>query len=210
MTLLKCLLCFITFILVLALSHSSLSKPVTYEIDPAHTYPSFEADHLGGLSLWRGKINSTRGFIIIDQKSESGSVEVIMDMDSIDFGLEEMNQKAISDDILDVERFPEALYTGKLVFRDGEPSSVEGSLTLHGTKRPVTLEINGFKCMFHPMRLKRACGADASALIDRADFGIDYGKIFGFKMEVLLRISVEAFRTTKRQDKQLTRKPPTP
>ena len=26
----------------------------TYMLDPTHTYPSFEADHLGGLSVWRG------------------------------------------------------------------------------------------------------------------------------------------------------------
>ena len=29
------------------------AAPVTYEIDPTHTYPSFEADHMG-LSVWRG------------------------------------------------------------------------------------------------------------------------------------------------------------
>jgi len=32
------------------------AEPVTYEIDPRHTFPSFEADHQGGVSVWRGKI----------------------------------------------------------------------------------------------------------------------------------------------------------
>ena len=34
----------------------------TYKIDPAHTYPSFEADHFGGLSTWRGKFNKSDMF----------------------------------------------------------------------------------------------------------------------------------------------------
>ena len=41
---------------MLALAAGSvLVEPVTYPIDPAHTYPSFEADHFGGMSVWRGK-----------------------------------------------------------------------------------------------------------------------------------------------------------
>ena len=51
------LVCFIPF---------SFGKPITYVIDPDHTFPTFEADHMGGLSLWRGRINSTTGEIILD------------------------------------------------------------------------------------------------------------------------------------------------
>jgi polyisoprenoid-binding protein YceI len=41
---------------VLALmAGSAIAAPVTYNIDPNHTFPSFEADHFGGLSVWRGK-----------------------------------------------------------------------------------------------------------------------------------------------------------
>jgi polyisoprenoid-binding protein YceI len=48
-----------------ALAATALAAPVTYEIDPAHTYPAFEADHSGGLSFWRGKINSSSGKITL-------------------------------------------------------------------------------------------------------------------------------------------------
>jgi polyisoprenoid-binding protein YceI len=37
------------------------AAPITYDIDPTHTYPSFEADHFGGQSIWRGKFNKTTG-----------------------------------------------------------------------------------------------------------------------------------------------------
>src|SRR5690606_30801109 len=69
----------------------AVAAPVTYEIDSNHTYPSFEADHMGGLSIWRGKINSTRGTITLDKEAQTGTVEVTMDMSTIDFGHQGLN-----------------------------------------------------------------------------------------------------------------------
>ena len=43
----------VMFLLHLLFTPLSLAKPVTYVIDPSHTFPAFEADHMGGLSLWR-------------------------------------------------------------------------------------------------------------------------------------------------------------
>ena len=177
------------------LSSLSLGEPVTYEIDSSHTFPAFEADHMGGLSLWRGKINSTSGEVVLDEENETGSVNVVMDMSSIDFGHDGMNRHAKSDDMFDVEKYPESLYVGQLTnLIDGKPTKVEGKLTLHGVTKEVNLDINAFKCMLHPRKLKRACGADASAMIMRDDFKIDYAKMFGFKMDVALRIGIEAIK----------------
>ena len=173
----------------------SFGKPVTYEIDPNHTFPAFEADHMGGLSLWRGKINSTFGEIILDKKNKTGSVNVVMEMLSIDFGHDEMNKRAKSDDMFDIEEFPQASYEGKLInFQDGAPTKVEGELTLHGITKNVDLEIKAFKCRLHPFKLREVCGADLRGNIMRDDFGIKYGKMLGFKMGVALRIGVEAIK----------------
>ena len=171
------------------------AKPITYEIDSSHTFPAFEADHMGGLSLWRGKINSTSGEIVLDKDKETGSVNVIMDMSTIDFGHEGMNKHAKNSDMFDVEKYPEAVYKGNLTdFIDGAPTKVKGSLTLHGVTKPVDLDIKSFKCRLHPFKLKQVCGADAYGNIMRDDFGIDYAKRLGFKMEVALRVGVEAIK----------------
>ena len=171
------------------------AKPITYEIDSSHTFPAFEADHMGGLSLWRGKINSTSGEIVLDKDKETGSVNVIMDMSTIDFGHEGMNKHAKNSDMFDVEKYPEAVYKGNLTdFIDGAPTKVKGSLTLHGVTKPVDLDIKSFKCRLHPFKLKQVCGADAYGNIMRDDFGVDYAKRLGFKMEVALRIGVEAIK----------------
>ena len=173
----------------------SYGKPITYVIDPNHTFPAFEADHMGGLSLWRGKINSTSGKIILDKKNKTGSVNVVMEMNSIDFGHEGMNEKAKSSDMFDVEEFPQAIYEGIFVdFQDGKPTKVEGELTLHGVSKNVDLEIIAFKCRLNPFKLREVCGADVRGNIMRDDFGIDYAKLMGFKMDVALRIGVEAIK----------------
>ena len=181
-----------TFLLVLA-AEQSISKMKIYQIDSNHTYPSFEADHMGGLSFWRGKINSTSGEIRLDKKASLGSVDVTMDMATIDFGHDKMNDHAKNEDMFDVKKFPTATFRGRLVdFIDQTPTKVEGQLTLHGVTKPLTLEIVKFKCMFHPFKMREACGADARGVIMRDEFGIDYAKMMGFDMRVELRISVEA------------------
>jgi polyisoprenoid-binding protein YceI len=179
-----------------ALALGVSAAPVTYEIDSAHTYPSFEADHSGGLSLWRGKINSSTGKITLDKEAGTGTVEVTMDMKTIDFGHQGLNDHAMSPDIFNTAQFPTATYTGRLAnFRNGAPTTVEGNLTLHGVTKPVTLTVNSFKCAPHRSG-REVCGADASATINREDFGVSFGKNFGFDMGVTLRISVEALATS--------------
>lgn len=171
----------------------AVATPVKYNVDPAHTYPSFETDHMGGLSTWRGKFNTTSGTITLDKEAKTGSVDIKIDTASIDFGHEKMNTHTKSPDMLDVEKYPTATYKGKLTgFKDGNPTAVEGTLELHGVSKPVKLTINEFLCKQHPMSKKDVCGADAVGTFNRDDFGIDYGKNFGFQMDVTLRIQVEA------------------
>jgi polyisoprenoid-binding protein YceI len=175
------------------LATASFAAPVTYEVDPSHTYPSFEADHLGGLSVWRGKFNKTAGQIVLDKAAGTGGVDVVIEMDSVDFGHEQMNAAARAQDLFDVARFPHARFRGTLQdFVAGAPTKVVGEFTLHGVTRPMTLEIRQFKCMPHPLFKRELCGADAHASFQRDAFGIDAGKAYGFRMDVALRIQVEA------------------
>ena len=177
-----------------ALAGGALAAPAAYTIDPAHTYPTFEADHMG-VSFWRGKINSSSGKITLDKAAGTGTVDVTMDMKSIDFGHQGLNDHAQTPDLFDTAKFPTATFTGKLVkFKDGAPTSVEGNLTLHGVTKPVTLTINKFVCKEHPMMKKEVCGADVVGKINREDFGVSYGKAYGFKQDVELQIQVEALK----------------
>ena len=94
--------------------------------------------------------------------------------------------------IFDAAKYPTATYTGKFTkFNGASPTEAEGTLTLHGVTKPVTLTIHSFLCKPNPMTKKEVCGADASATFSRSDFGVNYGEAYGFKMGVKLRIQVE-------------------
>ena len=174
---------------------SAAAAPVKYTIDPEHTYPSFEADHFGGLSTWRGKFTRTSGTIVYDKEAGSGTLDITIDPASIDTGHAKLNDHVrTGPDMLDVKKYPTATYTGKLAkFVDGAPTEVDGTLTLRGVSKPVTLKIDRFDCRPHPMKKgKNVCGANATSTIDRSAFGVDWGKNYGFNMDVKLEIQVEA------------------
>ena len=181
--------------LLAATCGAALAAPVTYNLDPSHTYPSFAADHMGGLSVWRGKFTKSSGSVVLDREAKSGTVEVNIETASIDFGLAKMDEHAKSEEIFDVVKFPTAVYKGKLAKFSGDaPTEVQGELTLHGVTKPVTLHIDQFLCKPHPMLKREVCGADASATIKRSDFGISYGEAYGFNMDVKLQIQVEGLK----------------
>ena len=169
-----------------------VAAPTVYEIDPDHTYPSVEADHMG-MSVWRGKFNRTTGKVTLDKDAGTGTLSVEIDLDSIDFGQDALNKLMSKPEYFDTAHHPKAIYTGRLAgFVDGKPTQVIGELTLRGMTRPVTLDLKSFKCMPHPIFKRDWCGADAYATIDRESFGIVEGKDWGFSMDVGLRIQVEA------------------
>ncbi len=173
-------------------SGSAMAAPVSYTIDPTHTYPSFEADHMG-ISVWRGKMTKNSGTVVLDKAAATGTVEIVIDLASIDFGLPVMNAWAIGKDFFNVEKSPRATYKGTLEkFVNGSPTQVGGELTLNGHTQPVNLSIHLFKCIPHPMLKRELCGADASGSFKRDAFGLTAGKDYGFNMDVALRIQVEA------------------
>ncbi|MEO6185073.1 MAG: YceI family protein [Steroidobacteraceae bacterium] len=173
---------------------SANAAPETYNIDSAHTYPSFEADHNGGMSLWRGKFNSTAGTVVLDTAAKTGSVDVTVQIASINFGYAKMDEHARSAQIFDAAKFPTATYKGSFSKWNGAvPVEITGDLTLHGVTKPVKLTMNSFLCKVSAMTKKMTCGADASGTFNRDDFGVDFGKP-AFKMETKLLISIEAVK----------------
>lgn len=170
------------------------AAPVTYKIDPAHTYPSFEADHMGGLSVLRGTFKATSGSITLDKAAKTGTIDMTVDTTSLSFANDKLTEHAKKDPkMFDVATYPTATFKGKITkFSGDSPSEAQGDLTLHGVTKPLTLKINQFLCKQHPMTKKEVCGADATGTFNRYDFGITYGDSFGFKPEVKLEIEVEA------------------
>ncbi len=179
-------------VLVAAAAAVVQAATVAYDVDPEHTYPSFEADHMG-MSMWRGRFNRTTGKVTMDRAAGTGTIDIAIEAASIDFGHPKLAEYMIGPDQLDAKKFPTVTYKGRLVrFVNGAPTAAEGELSLHGVTRPVALKIDMFKCIPHPLLKREWCGADALGRLDRSQFGLDYAPQWGFKPDVVLRIQVEA------------------
>ena len=180
--------------LAASLSFSAFADVSTYQFDPDHTYPSFEADHIGGLSVWRGKFDKSRGTVTLDRAAKTGTVAVTTDIASVHTGSTKLDQDLQLARFFDASKYPEATYKGTIRFKGDKPVSVVGDLTMHGVTKPLTLTIDSFKCMPHPMLKREVCGVDAVGEFDRSDFGVDFGKAYGFSMKTRLLISAEALK----------------
>ncbi len=166
----------------------------TYNIEPGHTYPSFEADHMG-LSFWRGKFTKTSGKVVLDRSAKNGgSVEIQIDAASVDFGHQKMNEKARGDEMFNVAKFPTIVYKSNALKFDGDKLvGVDGEMTMLGVTKPMALKITHFKCIMHPLLKREVCGADAHGSFDRSDYGMNIG-LPRFSPEIKLAIQVEAVK----------------
>lgn len=144
----------------------------SYTIDPTHTWPTFEVNHLG-YSTQRGRFNKSSGKITLDIAAKKGSVDLTIDTDSLDMGFAKWDEHMKSQEFFHVTQFPTIRFTSdKLVFDGDKVVGAEGNFTLLGTSRPLTLRVEHFNCSPHPMTRKMHCGADISATISRTQFGM--------------------------------------
>jgi len=175
------------------LTVAALAAPVTYNIDPQHTFPAFRADH-AGRSTFTGRINETSGTIVLDKEAGTGEVNITMNMETLDFGIPGLESHLKTEaTAFDTAKYPTATYTGKLVdFNDGKPGAVDGTLNWRGVSKPVRLTIEKFVCAPSGRGGGEVCGADAVGEFSRADFGANFGQQMGFDMNVKLIIQIEA------------------
>lgn len=169
------------------------ATPVTYMIEPTHTFVTFEAKHFG-VSTNRGRFDKKSGTVTIDTAAKTGVVDIVIDMSSINTGTAAFDSHLRGKDFFNSQTHPQATFRGNKVSFDGDKvSSVEGVLTLLGQSRPVTLKASGFGCYDNPFFKRQVCGGDFETTIQRADFGMTYG-LPGIPNDVKLLIQVEAVR----------------
>lgn len=158
--------------LSLSVSVPAFATPVTYVLDPNHTYPSFEVSHMG-FSFFRGVFKNTTGKAVLDMAARTGSLDAKIDTASIDMGNEKLVKQLKTDEFFNAEKFPAMTFkSSKFNFAGDNVASIDGELTLLGITRPVTLNVDHFKCGPHPFNKKPMCGANATATIKRSEFGM--------------------------------------
>lgn len=165
----------------------------SYTVDPAHTFPHFSINHLG-FSTMQGRFDRSSGKITLDRTAKTGSVNIAIEAASVSTGFAKRDEHLKSPDFFNAAEFPAITYKSSAVkFKGDAPATVEGSLTLLGVTRPVTLTIDTFKCGANPMNKKEECGAAASAQFKRSDFGMKFG-LPNVGDDIKLVFEVEAFK----------------
>ena len=174
-----------------ALASSAIAAPVTYSVDGSHTFARFSYSHFG-YSKQQSSFKTTSGKIVFDAEAKTGSVDITIDMKSVNTGFDDFNGHIQGEDFLDTAKFPTATFKStKVVFEGDKPKSIEGHLTIKGVTKPVTLTVTSFQAMPHPMLKKPALGANAFTVIKRSEFNAGkYAPYVGD--EVRIDIAIEA------------------
>lgn len=178
-------------VVLLLATENVLAAPVTYQIDPTHTFPSFEISHFG-FSTYRGRFDKSSGAVTLDRDKKTGSADVTIDVASVSTGVPKLDDHLRNADFFDATKYPSIRFKSQdFKFSGDKLVAVNGALTMHGVTKPVSLTISSFRCGEHPLKKMPMCGADASTTLKRSDFGISkYSPNIG--EDVLLRIEIEA------------------
>ena len=180
-------------ILASAVAAPALAAPETFVVDGTHTFPRFSYSHFG-YSTQQSRFNKNSGKVIFDKAAKTGSVDVVIDTKSVDTGYDTFNEHIQGEDFLDTAKYPTATFKStKVVFKGDKPVSITGDLTFKGVTKPVTLKVNNYVAMPHPMLKKDAIGADASVVVKRSEFNAGkYAPHVGD--DVTISIAIEAIK----------------
>ncbi|HEX6703165.1 MAG TPA: YceI family protein [Albitalea sp.] len=170
------------------------AQGVTYQVDPSHTFVTFEANHFNTSTL-RGRFDRKDGTVVIDRQARTGRAEITFDTASVSTGVGPLDKHLRGKDFLDVERWPEARFTSeRFTFEGDKVSAVAGNLTLLGKTLPVTLKATHFNCYQNVLLKREVCGGDFETAILRSQWGMTYGFDYGLPDRIRLLIQIEAVR----------------
>jgi polyisoprenoid-binding protein YceI len=177
-----------------AIAGGAQAQAPNYVIDPTHTFVNYEIGHFGTTTN-RGRFSTRDGTLFFDRAAQTGKVEIVMDISSINTGVDFLNRQMQGKDFFNVADYPTGKFVSdKFVFNGDKVSEVHGQLTLLGKTHPVELKAMKFNCYTSPLIKREVCGGDFEANIQRSQWGIVWGLNFGFEDAVRLLIQVEAIK----------------
>jgi polyisoprenoid-binding protein YceI len=150
--------------------------------EPGHTAAAFCARHMM-VTFVRGHFKDVHGSLDFDPANPSGgSLEVVIDAKNLHTGEPARDAHLRSADFLDVERFPEIRYRGRVSRRTGAQDwLVDGELTVRGVTRAAVLHVRYLGSWQTPwwedgrdQGPKTRAGFVATTAINRHDFGVSW------------------------------------
>ena len=137
-----------------------------WTFDPPHTTVEVSAKHMMVTTV-RGRFSGTTGEIEYDAKDPlSAHVRVEIPAASVDTGDAKRDAHLRSPDFLDAEAHPTITFVSRRIEQHGDRFAVTGDLTIRGTTRPVTADVEVSDVIDDPWGGRRV-GFEAKATIDR-------------------------------------------
>ena len=170
-------------------------EPGTWEIDPSHQSFEFVARHL--MAKVRGRFPAASGVATVAEVPEESTLEIEIDASSVDTQDETRDAHMRSNDFFGVEDHPTISFRSTAV-RPAEGEShweVDGDLTIKGTTRPVTVQVEFLGAGPDPWGNQRIGFSGVVPEVDREDWGLTWNaplEAGGFLLSKSVRLEIEA------------------
>ncbi len=148
----------------------------TYQIDSSHSAANFSVKHMMVTNV-SGKFASVKGTVTFDEKNlPKSAIEATIDVATVNTNDAKRDGHLKTPDFFDAAQYPTMTFKSSKFYKAGDTLKVDGSLTLHGVTKPVTLTVTELSPeVKHPMGgIVR--GAIAQTKINRKDFGLTWNK----------------------------------
>jgi len=155
--------------LSLGVATSSVADPTRMRIDRNHSTVGFRVPILAGMSTVTGKFTDFEIELEYDADDlNRSSVSVTIQVASVDTGIDGRDNHLRSADFFDVDNHPTMTFVSDRIEINGDHREAHGTLTLRGTSREVSLDLQ-----LMPMG-EGGVGIKATATVDRTDFGVSF------------------------------------
>ena len=161
--------------LAAALSPPAAAATSTWQIDPAHSAAQFAVKHLA-ISTVRGAFTSVKGTVQFEDKDiTKSSVDVTIDVNSVDTRQPDRDKDLRSDHFFDAEHFPTITFKSKRLEQlSSGKLKITGDLTIHGITKEVVLDVDGPTAPVKDPWGNQRIAVSATTKINRQDFGVKW------------------------------------
>ena len=151
----------------------------TYVLDANHSGIHFQIRHLG-LSNVRGTFKAFDASLVVGDRLAEVAVTATIDLSSVDTNQPDRDAHLLGTDFFSAEAHPQMTFASSAVRAvDAEEYELDGTLTINGIAKPVTLEVEFNGSEIFPADGTRHVGFTATTEIKRNDYGIDFNMPLG-------------------------------
>ncbi|MEM9616483.1 MAG: YceI family protein [Pseudomonadota bacterium] len=150
------------------------AKSGTYMTDDGHRYITFSYSHAGFSNPWLRWRDWTGTLDWNAEDPAASSVNVVINAESIDTGVDVFDGHLKDDRFFDVANHPEITFVSTSVEKTGDNTGeITGDLTIKGTTKPVTLDVVFNKGEYDQRNNRYKLGFSGKTTVKRSDYGVD-------------------------------------